>query len=199
MAKKGKGKNEKRYKVPAKKLEKIQDSSAKMGYKQKFGEERMSPGKMGDMTAAKMAHGDAAAKYYGGPGRYMNGAPKYEGAAKDDPVSGFGKAYADARKGGKETFDYDGKSYSTLSKEEAERDLRDSNRTIKEFTNPSTRSQLDAYGVGSKDYSFYPLMGYDNKQISENVQGVIDRQKKAAHALGKGKEATDYKNPFAGS
>lgn len=54
----------------------------KLGYIQKFGAERMSPGKMGDMTAAKMLHGDAAAKYYDGVGKYMNGAAKYEGAAK---------------------------------------------------------------------------------------------------------------------
>lgn len=97
MAKKGKGMDGYSYKVPAEKLKKIQDSSAKMGYKQSFGEERMSPGKMGDMTAAKMAHGDAAAKYYDGAGMYMNGAPKYVGAAKhgkphndDKPTSGRG-------------------------------------------------------------------------------------------------------------
>jgi len=82
MAKKGKGMDGYSYKVPAEKLKKIEDSSAKMGYKQKFGKERMSPGKMGDMTAAKMAHGDSASKYYDGAGMYMNGAPKYIGAAK---------------------------------------------------------------------------------------------------------------------
>ncbi len=54
----------------------------KLGYIQKLGAGRMSPGKMGDMTAAKMIHGDAAAKYYDGAGMYMNGAPKYEGASK---------------------------------------------------------------------------------------------------------------------
>ena len=75
MAKKGKGMDGYSYKVPAEKLKKIEDSSAKMGYKQKFGAERMSPGKMGDMTAAKMAHGDSASKYYDGAGMYMNGAP----------------------------------------------------------------------------------------------------------------------------
>lgn len=54
----------------------------KLGYIQKFGAERKSPSKMGDEAAAKMLHGDAAAKYYDGVGKYMNGAAKYEGAAK---------------------------------------------------------------------------------------------------------------------
>jgi len=54
----------------------------KLGYIQKLGAGRMSPGKMGDMTAMKMMHGDAAAKYYDGAGMYMNGAPKYVGASK---------------------------------------------------------------------------------------------------------------------
>ena len=63
--------------------EKSGDSPQKLGYIQKFGAERMSPGKMGDMTAAKMAHGDSASKYYDGAGMYMNGAPKYVGAAKN--------------------------------------------------------------------------------------------------------------------
>ena len=54
----------------------------KLGYIQELGAGRMSPGKMGDMTAMKMMHGDAAAKYYDGAGMYMNGAPKYEGASK---------------------------------------------------------------------------------------------------------------------
>ena len=42
------------YSKPAKKL----------GFIQKFGGGRISPGKMGDEVAAKMMHGDAAAKYY---------------------------------------------------------------------------------------------------------------------------------------
>ena len=54
----------------------------KLGYIQKLGAARMSPGHKGDMTAMKMMHGDAAAKYYDGAGMYMNGAPKYEGASK---------------------------------------------------------------------------------------------------------------------
>jgi hypothetical protein len=61
-----------KYDVPAEKL----------GYIQKLGAGRMTPGKKGDLTAMKMMHGDAAAKYYDGAGMYMNGAPKYEGAAK---------------------------------------------------------------------------------------------------------------------
>ena len=54
----------------------------KLGFIQKFGGGRISPGKMGDEVAAKMMHGDAAAKYYDGSGKYMNGMPKYEGASK---------------------------------------------------------------------------------------------------------------------
>ena len=54
----------------------------KLGFIQKFGADRMSPGKMGDEIAAKMMHGDAAAKYYDGGAKYMNGMPKYEGASK---------------------------------------------------------------------------------------------------------------------
>jgi len=92
MAKKGKGMDGYSYKVPAEKLKKIQDSSAKMGYKQEFGEGRMSPGKMGDHAAAKMLKGDSASKYYDGAGMYMNGAPKYVGAAK------HGKPHNDGEK-----------------------------------------------------------------------------------------------------
>ena len=54
----------------------------KLGFIQKFGAGRISPGKMGDEVAAKMMHGDAAAKYYDGGAKYMNGMPKYEGASK---------------------------------------------------------------------------------------------------------------------
>lgn len=54
----------------------------KLGYIQKLGAARMSPGQQGDMTAMKMMHGDAAAKYYDGGGKFMNGAPKYIGASK---------------------------------------------------------------------------------------------------------------------
>ena len=54
----------------------------KLGYIQELGAGRVSPGKMGDMTAMKMMHGDAAAKSYDGAGMHMNGAPKYEGASK---------------------------------------------------------------------------------------------------------------------
>ncbi len=93
MAKKDKGMDGYSYKVPAEKLKKIQDSSAKMGYKQSFGEGRMSPGKMGDHAAAKMLKGDAAAKYYNGPGdMHMNGAAKYVGASK------HGKPHDDDKK-----------------------------------------------------------------------------------------------------
>ena len=83
MEKKGKGMKGESYAVPAEKLTKIQDSSAKMGYKQTFGASRKSPGKMADMTTASMMGGaDAAAKYYDGAGKYMNGAPKYMGVSR---------------------------------------------------------------------------------------------------------------------
>ena len=61
-----------KYNVPAEKL----------GYIQKLGAGRIAPGKKGDLTAAKMMHGDAAAKYYDGGGKFMNGAPRYVGASK---------------------------------------------------------------------------------------------------------------------
>lgn len=64
----------------ANELQKNQEGAAKMGYDQKFGADRMSPSKMGDMKASELMHG--AAKYYDGAGQYMNGAAKYEGAAK---------------------------------------------------------------------------------------------------------------------
>ena len=64
----------------AKELKKNEDGAAKMGYNQKFGEDRMSPSKMGDAKASELMHG--AAKYYDGAGQYMNGAAKYEGAGK---------------------------------------------------------------------------------------------------------------------
>ena len=83
MEKKGKGMKGESYAVPAEKLTKIQDSSAKMGYKQTFGASRKSPGKMADMTTAAMMGGaDAAAKYYDGAGKYMNGAAKYTGVSR---------------------------------------------------------------------------------------------------------------------
>ena len=83
MEKKGKGMKGESYAVPAEKLTKIQNSSAKMGYKQTFGASRKSPGKMADMTTASMMGGaDAAAKYYDGGGKYMNGAPKYMGVSR---------------------------------------------------------------------------------------------------------------------
>ena len=83
MEKKGKGMKGESYAVPAEKLTKIQDSSAKMGYKQTFGASRKSPGKKADMTTAAMMGGaDAAAKYYDGAGKYMNGAAKYTGVSR---------------------------------------------------------------------------------------------------------------------
>ena len=205
MAKKGKGMKGESYAVPAEKLTKIQDSSAKMGYGQKFGDARKSPSKRGDSVAAGMAHGDSVGKYYDGAGMYMNGAPKYEGAGKHkpghtDPVSGFGSAYADARKAGKKTFDFQGKPYSTLSKEEAEGNLRFGNDNISNFRGEDPRYNASHYKTGKDtgNYEYVKYMGYTNAQIDDNVQNVIDTQKQAAHALGRGSEATTFENPFKG-
>ena len=204
MAKKGKGMKGESYAVPAKKLETIQDSSAKMGYAQTFGESRKSPSKRGDVVAHGMAKGVSPSKSYDGAGMYMNGAPKYEGAGKHkpghtDPVSGFGAAYAEARKGGKETFDYQGKPYSTLSKEEATGMMNFGNTNISNFKGENERMNARHYQTGKDtgNYEYGKYMGYTNKQISKNVQNVIDQQKKGSAALGK--PMTDFKNPFAGS
>jgi len=197
MAKKGKGMKGESYAVPAKKLETIQDSSAKMGYAQTFGESRKSPSKRGDVVAHGMAKGVSPSKSYDGAGMYMNGAPKYEGAGKHkpghtDPVSGFGAAYAAARKGGKETFNFQGKPYSTLSKEEATGMMNFGDTNISNFRGgDQTKNAGD-----TKNYEYAKYMGYTNKQISKNVQNVIDSQKKGAAALGK--PMTDFKNPFDG-
>ncbi len=205
MAKKGKGMKGESYAVPAKKLETIQDSSAKMGYAQTFGEARKSPSKRGDMVAHGMAHGDSASKSYDGAGMYMNGAPKYEGAGKHkpghtDPVSGFGSAYSTARKGGKKTFDYQGKQYSTLSKDEAEGQLDYGNFAISKFKGEDPRMNASHYKTGKDtgNYMYYPYMGNTNKEIGENVENILTKQKQAAHALGRGSEATTFKNPFKG-
>lgn len=204
MEKKGKGMKGESYAVPAKKLETIQDSSAKMGYAQTFGEARKSPSKKGDMVAAGMAHGDSASKSYDGAGMYMNGAPKYEGAGKHnaghkDPVSGFGSAYAAARQAGQETFDYQGKPYSTLSKEEATGLMTFGNNNISNFQGNSPRHNARHYqtGADTKNYEYAKYMGGDNKTIEKNVQNAIDSQKKGAAALGK--PMTTFKNPFKGS
>ncbi len=197
MAKKGKGMKGESYAVPAEKLTKIQDSSAKMGYAQTFGESRKSPSKRGDVVAHGMAKGVSPSKSYDGAGMYMNGAPKYEGAGKHkaghtDPVSGFGAAYAAARKGGKETFNFQGKPYSTLSKEEATGMMNFGNTNISNFKGGDQSKNAG----DTKNYEYAKYMGYTNKQISKNVQNVIDQQKKGAAALGK--PMTDFKNPFDG-
>jgi len=204
MAKKGKGMKGESYAVPAKKLDKIEDSSAKMGYGQKFGDARKSPSKRGDAVAHGMAHGDSAGKYYDGAGMYMNGAPKYEGAGKHkpghtDPVSGFGSAYAAARKAGKSSFNFEGKPYSTLSKEEATQQMTFGNNNISNFQGNSPRHNARHYQTGKDtgNYEFAKYMGGDNKTIEKNVQNVIDSQKRGAAALGK--PMTTYKNPFKGS
>lgn len=200
MAKKGKGMKGESMAVPAKKLDTIQDSSAKMGYAQKFGASRQSPSKRGDMVAHGMAHGDSASKSYDGAGMYMNGAPKYEGAGKQtDPVSGFGSAYAAARKAGKKTFDYQGKPYSTLSKEEATQKMTFGNTNISNFQGNNPRMNASHYKTGEDtgNYEFAKYMGGDNKTISKNVQNVIDSQREGSAALGK--PMTTYKNPFKGS
>lgn len=201
MAKKGKGMKGESYAVPAKKLETIQDSSAKMGYAQTFGESRKSPSKRGDVVAHGMAKGVSPSKSYDGAGMYMNGAPKYEGAGKHkpghtDPVSGFGAAFKAA--GGK-NFMYQGKEYSGLTKEDATGMMNFGNTNISNFKGDNPRMNASHYQTGEDtgNYEYAKYMGGDNKTISKNVQNVIDQQKRGAAALGK--PMTDFKNPFSGS
>lgn len=116
-----------------------------------------------------------------------------------DPVSGFVTAYSSARKAGKKTFDYQGKPYSTLSKEEAEENLEFGNRNVNNFKGNNPRMNAsDSRGKDTGNFQYAKYMGYTNKQIGENVEKILDTQKNAAHALGRGKEATKFENPFKG-
>ena len=109
----------------------------------------------------------------------------------------FGSAFKAAK--GKD-FTYKGKRYSGLTKEKAEQDLEEGNRNIANFQGKNPRMNASHYKTGKDtgNYMYYPLMGSDNAQINKNVQSQIDKQKKAAHALNRGGEATKFENPFKG-
>jgi hypothetical protein len=157
--------------------------ASRMGYSQSFGPARVNSYAKGAAKVQDIMTNGGAAKHK--PGH-------------KDPVSGFGTAYADARKAGKSTFDFDGKPYSTMSKEEAESDLQYGNQNISNFEGNSPKHNASHYKTGKDtgNYEYAKYMGYTNKQIGENVDHVINTQKNAAHALGRGKEATTFKNPF---
>jgi hypothetical protein len=109
----------------------------------------------------------------------------------------FGSAFKAAK--GKD-FTYKGKQYSGLTKEKAEQNLEEGNRNIADFQGKNPRVNASHYitGKDTGNYMYYPLMGRDNAQINKNVQSQIDKQKKAAHALNRGGEATKFENPFKG-
>ena len=127
------------------------------------------------------------------PADPKSGMSSVEGA---DQVDGsFASAFQNAKG---QDFSYRGKKYSGLTKEQAEKDLKEGNLNISNFQGNNRTMNASHYQTGEDtgNYMYYPLMGYDNDQISKNVQSAIDKQKKAAHALGRGKEATTFKNPF---
>ena len=124
----------------------------------------------------------------------MTGSP----ARQNDPVDGsFGAAFKGA--GGKD-FTYKGKKYSGLTKEKAEHQLSEGNKNISNFkgNNPKMNASHYQTGKDTGNYEYAKYMGNTNAQISKNVQANIDSQKKAAHALNRGSEATTFKNPFEG-
>jgi len=167
----------------------------KLGYIQKLGAERMSPGKMGDMTAAKMMHGDAAAKYYDGAGMYMNGAPKYEGASKSyvGPMTpGHGGAqghtHGDKTEGDvKFTIDSDGAKLSD-------------NVTQTKSTGGSTSSGGTTKIVDKGDDVFYNNLISSKKNMSDmKSKGIDPRDKKAVLAYGNQLHANRQKSNSGGS
>lgn len=146
-----------------------------MAYKQSPGRQNMP----------KTGRGvDAPALMTGSPVRQDN----------PDPVDGsFGSAFKSAK--GKD-FTYKGKRFSGLTKEEATSAMEYGNTNISNFKGGNPRYNASHYKTGKDtgNYEYAKYMGYDNKEISKNVQFVIDQQKKGAAALGK--PMTDFKNPF---
>lgn len=63
------------------------------------------------------------------------------------PLSAFGSAYDKARKAGKKVFDFEGKSYSTQSKEEKNRNIRTPGTGYDKPEGP-VRYDRSAYGEG---------------------------------------------------
>ena len=127
----------------------------------------------------------------------MTGSP----ARKDDPdpVDGsFGSAFKGAK--GKD-FTYQGKKYSGMTKEKAEFELSQANSNISNFEGKSPKHNASHYQTGKDtgNYEYAKYMGHNNSQIGKNVEAILTTQKKAAHALGRGDEATKFKNPFKNS
>jgi len=115
-----------------------------------------------------------------------------------DPADeSFGSAFKGAK--GKD-FAHKGKQYSGLTKEKAEQNLSESNKDIANFQGKNPKMNASNYKTGKDtgNYEYAKYMGSTNAEISKNVQSKIDKQKKAAHALNRGGEATKFKNPFEG-
>lgn len=142
----------------------------KLGYIQKLGAARMAPGHKGDMTAMKMMHGDAAAKYYDGAGMYMNGAPKYEGASK---------SYMGAMKhiDGSETKGHETSASGNVSFNVD----KDKGATLKGTSTSSKGGSTSSNKVVDKGEDvFYNNLISSKKDMSEMMrQGIDPKNKKA--------------------
>jgi len=147
----------------------------KLGYIQKLGAGRMSPGKMGDMTAMKMMHGDAAAKYYDGAGMYMNGAPKYEGASKHHGPMDAGHGGAPGHTHGNE---FSGKVDFKVSNTEGAK-LTDT-KTSTSSKPSSTSSGGNTKVVDKGEDVFYNNLISSKKNMSEMKNLNIDPSNKKA-------------------
>jgi len=147
----------------------------KLGYIQKLGAGRMSPGKMGDMTAMKMMHGDAAAKYYDGAGMYMNGAPKYEGASKHHGPMDAGHGGAPGHTHGNE---FSGKVDFKVSNTEGAK-LTDT-KTSTSSKPSSTSSGGNTKVVDKGEDVFYNNLISSKKNMSEMKNLGIDPSNKKA-------------------
>lgn len=148
----------------------------KLGYIQQLGAGRVSPGKMGDMTAMKMMHGDAAAKYYDGAGMYMNGAPKYEGASKSyvgpmDAGHGGAEGHTHGNK-------FSGKVDFKVSKSEGAK-LTDT-KTSTSSKPSSTSSGGNTKVVDKGEDVFYNNLISSKKNMSEMKNLGIDPSNKKA-------------------
>jgi len=167
----------------------------KLGYIQKLGAGRMSPGKMGDMTAMKMMHGDAAAKYYDGAGMYMNGAPKYEGASKSyvGPMTP-GHGGAPGHTHGNKT---EGNVAFSIGAEGAK--LTDKVTQTKS-TGGSTSSGSTTKIVDKGDDVFYNNLISSKKNMSDmKSKGIDPRDKKAVLNYGNQLHASRQKSSSGGS
>ena len=165
----------------------------KLGYIQKLGAERMSPGKMGDMTAAKMMHG--ASKFYDGAGMYMNGAPKYEGASKSyvGPMTP-GHGGAPGHTHGNKT---EGDVKFTIGSDGAK---LSNNVTQTKSTGGSTSSGSTTKIVDKGEDVFYNNLISSKKNMSDmKSKGIDPRNKKAVLAYGNQLHANRQKSNSGGS